>query len=400
MTENRTSTDHARTTYAPQPDSRRAGVGLCLSGGGFRATLFHLGALRRLNEVGLLQKVTTFSAVSGGSIAAAHLATVLEWPLKGVVTDWESRVAAPLRAFARNDIRTAAVLRGILPTQTAVELLARRYEALTKLKLSELPKSPNFIFCATEMAYGVNWTFERSRMGDYQIGYIRPAPKDWPLAKAVAASSCFPPIFNPLPLTLDPGLFKGGRAVAGKVRDDCIRNLRLTDGGNYDNMGLEPVWKDHRVVFVSDGGGTFDSEGDRNLMQRLLRYTAIIDRQAIALRKRWLISSFISGVMRGAYWGIGSSPSSYKQPGGYSKELAAELISEIRTDLDSFSEAESAVLENHGYHLADAAIARHAGDLRSREVPAAVTPHPEWMDEARVRDALRDSGKRKWLGRK
>src|SRR5438552_9163421 len=45
----------------------RSGVGLCLSGGGFRATLFHLGALRRLNELGVISKPDTISSVSGGA---------------------------------------------------------------------------------------------------------------------------------------------------------------------------------------------------------------------------------------------------------------------------------------------------------------------------------------------
>ena len=56
----------------------RSGLALCLSGGGFRASLFHLGAVRRLNELGILSKVTTISSVSGGSILSAHLATTLK----------------------------------------------------------------------------------------------------------------------------------------------------------------------------------------------------------------------------------------------------------------------------------------------------------------------------------
>src|SRR5206468_1770941 len=59
------------SAYRPRED--RKGISLCLSGGGFRAALFHLGAVRRLNEVGLLSKVDTFSSVSGGSIASGLL---------------------------------------------------------------------------------------------------------------------------------------------------------------------------------------------------------------------------------------------------------------------------------------------------------------------------------------
>jgi len=54
------------------------GIGLALSGGGFRATLFHCGALWRLNELGYLQKLARVSSVSGGSITAGLLG--LKWP--------------------------------------------------------------------------------------------------------------------------------------------------------------------------------------------------------------------------------------------------------------------------------------------------------------------------------
>src|SRR3954452_23892936 len=68
--------------HAPQHE----GVALCLSGGGFRAALFHLGALRRLNELGILSQVEAISSVSGGSVVAAHLAErVRVWPARGEV---------------------------------------------------------------------------------------------------------------------------------------------------------------------------------------------------------------------------------------------------------------------------------------------------------------------------
>src|SRR5260221_243061 len=101
----------------------------------------------------------------------------------------------------------------------------------------------------------------------------------------------------------------------------AVRGLRLTDGGIYDNMGLEPVWKGHRIVLVSDAGGLFTGEADRGLLWRLTRYQAIQERQSRALRKRWLISSFVLGAMQGTYWGAGGSRSRYGFEGGYSKEL-------------------------------------------------------------------------------
>ncbi|MGA7615285.1 MAG: patatin-like phospholipase family protein [Thermoanaerobaculia bacterium] len=400
------ATPHALAEYEPEPGSKRIGIGLCLSGGGFRAALFHLGALRRLNESGVLARIRTVSAVSGGSILSAHLATRIGWPLLEPVADWDERVAQPFRRFVAHDIRTGPILSRLAPwnwfrSHSAVFHLADKYKKdLTPLTPWELPDQPNFVFCATDMAFGVNWIFEKRRMGDYKSGYVTPPPEDWSVGRAVAASSCFPPVFNPMPVRVAPSLFSGGDQPPGPERDDCIRDLRLTDGGNYDNMGLEPVWKDHRTVLVSDGGATFTFEGDRNLIWRIKRYTAIVEKQALALRKRWLISSFISGTINGTYWGIASATSSYDEnlPGGYSKDLAETLIARIRTDLDAFSEGECAVLENHGYLLADAALRRHLPEMVAG-APSPRVPHPDWMDEMRVRKALASSGKRKLLGR-
>ena len=60
------------------PSARRHdGIALCLSGGGFRASLFHLGALRRLHGLSVLHRLEAISAVSGGSIVAGYVATAL-----------------------------------------------------------------------------------------------------------------------------------------------------------------------------------------------------------------------------------------------------------------------------------------------------------------------------------
>src|SRR5262249_21465227 len=47
-------------------------VGLALSGGGFRASLFHIGVLAKLAELDMLRHVEVLSCVSGGSIVGAH----------------------------------------------------------------------------------------------------------------------------------------------------------------------------------------------------------------------------------------------------------------------------------------------------------------------------------------
>ncbi|MDE0208467.1 MAG: patatin-like phospholipase family protein [Boseongicola sp.] len=389
---------------------RRHGIGICLSGGGYRATLFHAGALRRLAELGVLSSpdFRTVSSVSGGSIAGAFLARAFEWPLRDVpsIDDWNRRFAGPLRVLTRLNIRTGAIARSIFPGISAVRELAKRYDqALGGTRhLSALPDA--FVMCATDLAFGVNWECTGKQIGDYQAGYIEPPP-DWSIGLAVAASSCFPPVFQPLQVPRESGSWRGGKAKSDSPKKwaSAMKDLRLTDGGVYDNLGLEPVWKDHAQIFVSDAGGIFDFQADKGqLCWRVMRYQSVQERQTRALRKRWLISSFKQGVMGGAYWGTGSSRSSYDENDslGYSKDLAREVISEIRTDVDCFSDAEAAVLENHGYFLADMAVRTHCPDVATATDAPLNPPHACWTPESKgeeeIRKALKDSHTRTFLG--
>jgi NTE family protein len=162
-------------------------------------------------------------------------------------------------------------------------------------------------------------------------------------------------------------------------------------------MGLEPVWKECAYLLVSDCGAPFDFEVGKTPWSRLLRYTTVVTSQTRALRLRALFAEWNDGAQckeyEGAYWGLTTG---LKDPApteaGYSKEMARDVIANIRTDLDSFSDAEMSVLENHGYLTADQSIQRY---LRGLVTPAPVhPPYPQWLDEAKARKALRNSHKR------
>jgi Patatin-like phospholipase len=87
-------------------------IGLALSGGGFRATLFHLGVTRFLFENGLLNQVKLVSAVSGGSIFAAHL--ILNWErYTGSKEDFDA-AALEVINFVKTDIRGRVLRRWLL----------------------------------------------------------------------------------------------------------------------------------------------------------------------------------------------------------------------------------------------------------------------------------------------
>src|SRR2546421_11408315 len=91
--------------YLPSEKKIPDSVGLSLSGGGFRATLFHLGAIRRLNELGITAKLTTVSSVSGGSILNGFLASRLAKPLTAGIADFQKQASDPMRQFCSLDIR-------------------------------------------------------------------------------------------------------------------------------------------------------------------------------------------------------------------------------------------------------------------------------------------------------
>lgn len=103
---------------------------------------------------------------------------------------------------------------------------------------------------------------------------------------------------QPPPLRLSPQELSGGKYDEAD-RNRLVGGIRLSDGGVYDNLGLEPVWKSFRVVLVSDGGAVFEAEPDTGLLWRMKRYSAIVGRGASAVCKRWLISSFVSGQLQG-----------------------------------------------------------------------------------------------------
>ena len=391
--------------YLPDPQ-RTGGLCLALSGGGFRATLFHLGALRRLNELGLISSAATISSVSGGSIMAACLADALlaSPPTDGKPMANFDALVNKVHEVTSYNLRRTILLKKLEPQNwddSLAELVARELEGhITSRTLPALPDKPRFVFVATDIAFGVDWIYAKDIAGDYQAGYKKSGLGSIKIAYAAAASACFPPIFAPLEPLIKGSELKGGYAK-GSDADLCRDRVRLSDGGVYDNMGLEPIWKNAETLLVSDAGGLFEFAADRGTVSDVKRYPDIMGNQARALRKRWLIASFVAAAgpgkpgLKGTYWSTGSDRSRYidGDKTGYSPEVA-RLIAQIRTDLDDFSLAEAAILENHGYFLADVALKVHVPKLYKKDPPV-VIPYPDWMDEKKVKEALKDSAKQR-----
>src|ERR1700722_1486675 len=94
-----------------RPSTTRPSLALTLSGGGLRATLYHLGVLRFLQQQKVLERVTHICSVSGGSILAAHL--VLNWDSYTKDEQFDA-IAEKLIEFTRGDVRGRIVRRIVL----------------------------------------------------------------------------------------------------------------------------------------------------------------------------------------------------------------------------------------------------------------------------------------------
>ena len=396
------ATQHGISTYLPEKE--RQGSAFCMSGGGYRAALFHLGALRRLNELGVLSTIDTFTSVSGGSIMAAQLATFLARAKRepgAPIDGFDAGVADPMRAFVGRDIRTGAALARLHPRNWLVpgaqsEALSEAYaQGPAPGRLADLPEKPRFVFLASDMRFRDQWVFDTGerRLGSRPAGF---APLgDWTLAQAVAASSCVPGAFGVVHTRWKPSELANGEYLEAD-RDRLVGKIDLSDGGMFDNLGLEPVWRDHETVLVSDAAPSFKPDPDVGWLWSALRQGVILLEQATEVRKRWLVSNFIDEKMHGAYWGIASRPASYEldpPPKAYSEGFIRNFIAPIRIDLDEFSPGEIAVLENHGYLMADIALRKHGKGIVTGSLPETSVPHPGWRDEVRAANALRESGK-------
>src|SRR5207248_5018620 len=112
-------------------------IGLALSGGGFRASLYHLGLVRFLRDAGILTQVSHITSVSGGSIFAAHL--VLNWGrYNGSANEFDA-AAAEFLSFVRLDVRNRVFRRFplIVPLRWALRSLGRSSRKMTRTGLLE-----------------------------------------------------------------------------------------------------------------------------------------------------------------------------------------------------------------------------------------------------------------------
>jgi len=223
--------------------SSKPAVGLALSGGGFRATAFGLGALRALHDRDVLEQVAVVSGISGGSLLAAMWAygpkefaefdaTVTDLLHKGLQAELAARALAPHR-LARNLASTTGALVGLPLRSTRTDalvdaLLAREFGAKHMKDVTH--PGLDTIISATDLASGNAVRFGSAGSSCSTYGVI---DGDVPVADAVASSAAFPAIL--------PQLTRTYTFTRQDDQSQHERTVRMTDGGVYDNLGLSPL---------------------------------------------------------------------------------------------------------------------------------------------------------------
>jgi predicted acylesterase/phospholipase RssA/MinD-like ATPase involved in chromosome partitioning or flagellar assembly len=398
---------------------RRGKVGLALSGGGFRASLFHIGVLARLAELDILRHIEVLSCVSGGSIIGAQyyleLQTLLQEKPDAEISQADyveivKRVEVQFVQGVERNLRVRVASNPFKNFWSAVSPKYSRSARLGELYESELfsrangwknrdkfymddllvkpkgdeefnpkydnwrrqSKVPILLLNAATVNTGHNWQFAANWMGEppYLIDedidatqqfkriYYWQAPQDYRrvrLGVAVGASSCVPALFEPIRL---PGLYEG-------------RNVQLVDGGVHDNQGTAGLLEQEcSFVIVSDASGQMDGVNDATfgMLDALSRARNILESRVRGSQFRSLMERKRSGLLRQlAFLHLkrdlhAEDSESGATTYGVSKKTQG-LLAAVRTDLDAFHEQESCALMVSGYRMASSELESMAGAL-------------------------------------
>ena len=338
-------------------------IALCLSGGGLRATLFHLGVVKALRShcrggQPALASVCEIYSVSGGSITAAHL--VRNWQrFVGPDRDYEA-AEKELLSFCGLNIRDRVIRRWLLTRwagKRRTDWLQKVYESLLgKGPISQCYSEgsaatpPDIFILATSFRTGELCSFSKDGFdivkrsaGGPEV--ITAAGGHLPLAYAVAASSAFPPLFPPLALT--PYM------LGNPDEEEFAGTHYLSDGGVYDNFGIDKFRLNAAtrpanpgILLISQAGGSFKSgleERYSGTFSRNIRASDIMMRRlgenieaaAASIEGVRPISVRIGDFVKGANLGV----------------VTQRRLRLVRTDLDRFDPVLAGLLVDHGYRV-------------------------------------------------
>jgi predicted acylesterase/phospholipase RssA len=413
-------------------------IGVALSGGGHRATLFGLGAMAYLLDAGKGPELSTVSSISGGSLTNAWLGLEADLTTVGSdqVDDLTRRLAT--RIAGKGTLWASPLTYGFLALLVAVPALAvvatvvwdglvvwlswiaaivlvavvaqrRSWVARRAFErtlfharpLTEMHHRVAHVIGATDLQTSEQVFFSSRFVYSWRTGVGQPG--DLSVADAAQASACLPGAFNPVRFALAPHRFP---KTAG------LTSFLLADGGVYDNMGSE--WLLRAATGFDEGGEEVapakvdevvivNSSAAKSVIPRnlarvpgigeivsLLAVKDVMYDQTTALRRRWLDTRyriaaraperFPELALRGATIQIDRSPydlaDSYARFGDDQGRAAALAIDVLdRTDGRDHWEREVAANKEVGTTLSKVPADRAAGLLRHAYVLTMVNCH-------------------------
>jgi len=485
-------------------------LGLGLSGGGFRASFFHIGVLARMAELGLLRQVEFISTVSGGSIVGAAYYISLKQMLENNqdediddshYIDIVRKLEESFKEAVQKNIRMRTFINPLANIRMGSKRFSRSdqigilyekhiYRKLMdskKLKNNEpinmtdliidlkkdgksfhpyddeytnadrQAKVPILVINAASLNTGHNWVFTARNMGeipprnenfrdiDKKDQYLRRryaeiSPRKgkvgFPLGKAVAASAAVPGLFPPM-------------AVSDMFKD---RTVQLVDGGVFDNQGIAGLMDTesneyrctHFVISDASGQGEATDKPGTNMISVLAQMSNLLlsrvreemvnnlikvkklSKMPDLLKAEELSETDKLSMMQNlveneksdvAYVHLtrelaakniplksegdkskNQDRSTSGNPGITTYNVAStnqELLSDIRTDLDSFSDYEIYALEKDAYLMSEAELAKFQKTFAPKKAspPADV---PEWLFE-KIGSRLKNPGDKKLI---
>ncbi|WP_235296038.1 patatin-like phospholipase family protein [Portibacter marinus] len=252
------------------PENPFESIALCMSGGGYRAASFHLGAMAYLHRVGLLENVKAISTVSGGTITGVMYAYQKE---EG--RNFESIYDGLIHLLKTRDLIKEGLSKlkregqwdNPFKRRNLINAFAEIYDKhFTEGNTFDLLDADHMnshlelvVFNATEFNHGINFRFQNDGvMGNNYVKVPKVAHEEVKLSDVIAASSCFPGGFEPIGF---PGDFMHERSNAlAELKDDKYpQDVGIMDGGIYDNQGIDAILlsekrrrKVYDLIIISD----------------------------------------------------------------------------------------------------------------------------------------------------
>jgi len=342
-------------------------IAIALSGGGFRASIYHLGVLKYLAEHNKLENISNISTVSGGSLVMGLIFKLSnnKFPTS---QQFLTEVLPKMEKYFTNYKLLKSIFFSLYPFD--IHSLTNRAnifgEVLYKgweidYNLQDLPDFPVWEINATTNETGKNWRFSKEKMGDWMLGYVE--KPNFLVSNAIAASCAFPGIIGrfwlkPQNFEWKKHIYKKNEFVGKESIEIEFDTIHLSDGGVYDNLGSEPFIKflgqelSNNIDFliVSDASKPFKNKKSApswRVFTRTIRLIDITSDQIASLRMRAIHTYLNKNKNSGLFLKMGHSDPGYD----FLSDENKKKVKNISTTLLPFKKEDYDLLINHGYYV-------------------------------------------------